>query len=166
MTDDLDATLDDLLATRDRNNMQPTIAALRAVYEQHPEVPRVLYEVGGAYDTAGEEETALGFYERALAAGLIGDIRRRCFLQYGSTLRNVARFEESLEVFASAREQFPKSAALAVFEAITLHAAGRPNAALGAALTIIADHVSTGDLDRYKPAIRGNAEYVTGLDAR
>ncbi len=165
MTDDLDATLDDLLATRHRNNMQPTIAALRAVYEQHPDVPRVLYEVGGAYDTAGEEETALGFYERALAAGLTGDIRRRCLLQYGSTLRNVARFDDSLDVFASARNEFPESVALAVFEAITLHAAGRPHAALGAALEIIADHVSSGDLDRYKPAIRGNAEYVMQLDA-
>jgi len=34
--------------------------------------------VGGAYDTAGQEEKAQGFYERARAAGLEGDLLRRC----------------------------------------------------------------------------------------
>ncbi len=161
---ELNAKLDDLLASRDRNNMQPTIAALLSVLAENPQIPRVLYEVGGAYDTAGEEDTALGFYERALAAGLEGGIRRRCLLQYGSTLRNVDRFDDSLHIFAAAREQFPDSVALAVFEAITLHASGQPNAALGAALEIIAKNVSSVDLDRYKPAIRGNAEFLAQLD--
>ena len=41
--------------------MVPTIAALLPLYEQHPDNPRILYEVGGAYDTAGDETTALGF---------------------------------------------------------------------------------------------------------
>ncbi|MHC5795898.1 tetratricopeptide repeat protein [Lacisediminihabitans sp. FW035] len=37
--------------------------------------------MGGAYDTVGEETTAVGFYERAMTQGLEGDARRRCFLQ-------------------------------------------------------------------------------------
>ncbi|MFF5077739.1 tetratricopeptide repeat protein [Actinoplanes sp. NPDC000266] len=32
----------------------------------HPDHPVLVYEVGGAYDTAGEEQTARGYYERAL----------------------------------------------------------------------------------------------------
>lgn len=161
----LDDDLDRIVAARDRAHMAPTIAALLPLLERHPSHPRVLYEVGGAYDTAGDEATAVGFYERALAAGLVGDILRRCLLQYGSTLRNLGRFDDSLAVFARARGEFPDSAALAVFEALTLHAAGRPHAAFAQALELIADRLPGEELDRYRPAIRGNAGYVAGLEA-
>ncbi|MCU1526674.1 MAG: hypothetical protein JWP75_437 [Frondihabitans sp.] len=165
MSSELDSELDRIFAARDRDNMAPTIAALVWLHEQHPDNPRVLYEVGGAYDTAGEEDTAVGFYERAMAAGLSGDIRRRCYLQYGSTLRNLGRLEESTAAFAQARTEFPHSVALGVFESLTLHAAGRANTALGSLLTLIAEHVHSEELDRYKPAILGNADYVASLDA-
>ena len=125
----------------------------------------MLYETGGAYDTAGDESTALGFYERAMDEGLDGDLRRRCFLQYGSTLRNVGRLEDSLALFAKARAEFPDSVALGVFEALSLHAAGRLNTALASVLLLLTDHVDVDDINRYKPAIRGNAAYLASLDA-
>jgi tetratricopeptide (TPR) repeat protein len=156
----LDDQLDAIFAARNRDDMAPTIAALLPLLEQHPDNPRVLYEVGGAYDTAGHEEEAVGFYERAIAAGLHGDLARRCALQYGSTLRNLGRFDESLAVFARARAEHPDSPSLAAFEALTLHAAGRMDAAVAALLDVIADHVVSEDLERYKPALRGNAEYL------
>ena len=158
------AELDALLAARDRADMRPTIAALLDVERRHPDNARVLYEVGGAYDTAGEEATAADYYERALAAGLEGDVLRRCWLQYGSTLRNLGRTAESLAVFARARKACPDAVSLGVFEALTLHAAGRANSALGSLLLLLANNVSSADLDRYKPAIRGNAEYLASLD--
>lgn len=165
MTEALYAELDRIFADRDRADMAPTIAALRSVYAQHADDARVLYELGGAYDTAGDEATAVDFYRRALGAGLDGDVRRRCLLQYGSTLRNLDRFDDSLDVFALARREFPESIALRVFEAISLHAAGRVNASLGALLDIVADHVDAAELERYKPAVRGNADHLRGLDA-
>ncbi|GAA4672296.1 tetratricopeptide repeat protein [Frondihabitans cladoniiphilus] len=166
MSDELDAQLESIFAARDRENMGPTISALLPLYDEHPENPRVLYELGGAYDTAGEEATALRFYERSIDQGLVGDIRRRCYLQYGSTLRNLGRIEESLKVFARARAEFPESAALGAFEALTFHAAGRMNDALASLLILLADHVSASELDRYKPALRSNAEYLQSLDAQ
>ncbi len=159
----LDQQLDDIFAARDRDDMGPTIAALVPIYEANPDNPRVLYEVGGAYDTNGDEELALTFYERALDAGLSGDLLRRCYLQYGSTLRNVGAYERSAEVFAQARRDFPESPSLAVFEAISLHASGRLDEAVASLLEVIADGISSPDLDRYKPAIRGNAEYIRSL---
>lgn len=99
--------------------MAPTIAALLPIYEQHPHDPRVLYEVGGAYDTDGQEAIAANFYEQAMAEGLEGDVLRRCFLQYGSTLRNLGRIDESLSVFARARGEFPESVSLGVFESLS-----------------------------------------------
>ncbi len=152
--------LEALLAARDRANMEPTIAALLPILEAYPENARVLYEVGGAYDTAGEEATARGYYERALAAGLGGDERRRCFLQYGSTLRNLGELEASLAVFEGARGEFPGSASLRAFEAITLHAAGRSDEAVAALLEVAAEHVGAEEIRRYVPALLGKAAWI------
>ncbi|WP_341975411.1 tetratricopeptide repeat protein [Microbacterium sp. LTA6] len=160
----LDGELDRIFAARDRNNMQPTIDALLPLYASDPENARVLYEVGGAYDTDGQEEVARGFYERALAAGLEGDLLRRCYVQYGSTLRNVGEYEKSREIFAMARTRFPDSPSLGAFEAITLHAAGEPDEAIATLLDLLVEFVGTPDIDRYKPAISGNAAHIRSLN--
>jgi tetratricopeptide (TPR) repeat protein len=160
----LNDELDRIFAARDRDNMQPTIDALLPLCDAHSENARVLYEVGGAYDTAGQEETAREFYEKALAAGLEGDLLRRCYVQYGSTLRNVGEYEKSCEVFVAARKAFPESPALGAFEAITLHAANRPNEAIASLLDLVVDFVRTPDIDRYGPAIIGNAAYIRSLE--
>jgi tetratricopeptide (TPR) repeat protein len=165
MSAELHGELDRIFAARDRKNMGPTIAALLPLYERHPRDPRVLYEVGGAYDTAGEETTALSFYEQAMSEGLKGDVRRRCYLQYGSTLRNLGRLDESMALFAQARREFPDSVALRAFESLTLHAAGQVNTALASLLALLADNVHSEEIDRYKPAMRGNAEYLASLDS-
>jgi len=161
----LDEQLDRIFAERNRDNMQPTIDALMPIYEAHPQDPRVLYEIGGAYDTAGDETTARGFYERALDAGLTGDLLRRCYVQYGSTLRNLGEFTRSAEVFALARRDFPDSPSLAVFEAISLHASERFDEAIASLLEVVADGVTSPDIERYRPAIRGNAQYIRSLAA-
>ena len=44
-----------------------------------------------------------------------------------------------------------------------MHAAGRPNDAIATLLQVIAEHVTTADIDRYKPAILGNAAYIRDL---
>jgi tetratricopeptide (TPR) repeat protein len=159
----LDEELDRIFAGRDRDNMQPTIDALLPLYASHPENARVLYEVGGAYDTAGQESIAQGFYEKSLAAGLEGDLLRRCYLQYGSTLRNLGEYEKSSEIFSKARTAFPGAPELGVFEAITLHAAGQPNASIALLLEVVAEFVGTPDIQRYGPAISGNAAYIRSL---
>lgn len=160
----LNDELDHIFQRRDRDNMQPTIDALLPYYAAHPENARVLYEIGGAYDTAGQEDMARGFYEKALAAGLEGDLLRRCYVQYGSTLRNLGAYERSLEVFKAARASFPDSPALGAFEAITLHAAGRSNGSIALLLELLAKFVCTSDIERYKPAINGNAAYIRALE--
>ena len=153
-----------LFDARDRGDMQPTIRALLDVLAEHPDDPYVLYEVGGAYDTAGEEETAAGYYERALAAGLAGDTLRKCLLQYGSTLRNLDRFDESLAVLDRARAEFPDSESVQVWHALSLHAAGRSDAAVAELMELAVDRIRTPDLLRYEAAVRGNAEYLRSLD--
>ncbi|MGN7860756.1 tetratricopeptide repeat protein [Microbacterium sp. 22303] len=156
--------LDEIFAARDRGHMEPTIAAFLEILEEHPDDPAVLYEVGGAYDTDGQEEVALGYYRRAMGAGLEGRWLRQCYLQYGSTLRNLGRLDESLAAFDEGIALFPESESLGIFRALTLHAMGRPSAALGAVLTVVADRFPTAEVQRYEAALRGNAGYLASLD--
>lgn len=165
MTDEkLDAALDEIFAARDRAHMAPTIAAFTRLLQQHPGDAAVLYEVGGAYDTDGQEAVAAGYYRQAMEAGLQGERLRRCYLQYGSTLRNLGRFEESLALFDDGIRLFPESDSLVLFRALTLHAAGRPSAALGSVLALVADRYRTDEVLRYEAALRGNAAYLESLD--
>lgn len=162
------SALDDRLATifaaRDRADMAPTIAAFLEVLAEHPDDAQVLYEVGGSYDTAGEEDTAAGYYERALERGLTGETLRKCLLQYGSTLRNLGRYDESLAVLDRARAEFPDSESVQTWHALSLHAAGRSDAAVAELMELAADRIRTPDLLRYEAALRGNAEYLRTLD--
>ena len=161
---ELAATIEAAFARRDRDNMQPTIDFFEKLLTEHPDNPYVLYEVGGSYDTDGQEEKAIGYYERALPH-LTGETRRKCLLQYGSTLRNLERHDESVAVLTRACEQFPGFASLRLFRALSLHAAGRSDAAVGELLEVAADHVDAADVKRYDAALRGNAEYLRDLDA-
>ncbi|MEV3859880.1 tetratricopeptide repeat protein [Streptomyces sp. NPDC050095] len=162
LTPELAATIEDAFARRDRAHMQPTIDFFEQLLVEHPGNPYVLYEVGGSYDTDGQEEKAVGYYERALP-GLSGETRRKCLLQYGSTLRNLGRLEESLRMFDEACAEFPESDSLRVFRSLTLHAAGSKDQALAALLLVIADRVDTPEIKRYEAAVRGNAAYLAGL---
>ncbi len=161
---ELHARLDEIFAARDRARMAPTIAAFLEVLAEHPDDPAVLYEVGGAYDTDGQEETALGYYRRAMAGGLDGRRLRQCYLQSGSTLRNLDRFDESLAVLDRARAEFPHSESVQVWHALSLHAAGRSDAAVAELMDLAADRIRTPDLLRYEATVRGNAEYLRSLD--
>ncbi len=159
----LEAAIAEGFDNRDRDNMAPTIAYFTDLLDRYPGHPAVLYELGGSYDTAGQGDTAEVYYLRALDAGLGGDRLRRCLLQYGSTLRNLERYDESLRVFDRACEEFPESPALRVFRAITLFAADKHASAVGELLDVIADADGT-DIARYEAAIRGNADYLRSLD--
>lgn len=154
------------LASRDRENMGPTVTYFLELLTQHPGNALVLFEVGGAYDAAGEEQQALGYYEQAMAAGLDGDALRRCLLQYGSTLRILQRHEESLAALQRARRDFPESDSVRLFLALSLHAAGRSHQAVSELLELAADRITTEEVQRYQASLRGNAAYLTELNGR
>ena len=165
LTPELEDTIAEIFGLRDREDMQPTIEAFLGLLAEHPGQPHVLYEVGGSYDTAGDEATAAGYYEAALAAGLTGDTLRKCLLQYGSTLRLLGRYEDSVSVLDRALAGWPESPSVRAFHALGLHAAGRSDGAVGELLALVADAVRTPDVLRYEAALHGNAGYLIGLDA-
>src|SRR3954452_16218864 len=139
--------------------MAPTIAYFQDLLAQHPDHPVLVYEVGGAYDTAGQEATAALYYERALALRLEGDALRRCLCQYGSTLRWLGRLDESIAVLEDARVRFPQSESVRVFLALSLAEAGRSDAAVAQLLTVITQHPEVTDLGRYAEGLAGLARW-------
>ncbi len=145
---------------RDRANMAPTIAYFEALLAEHPDHPVLVYEVAGAYDTAGEEAKARLLYERALSLGLDGDTLRRCLCQYGSTLRWLGEYDKSLAALDRARAEFPGSDAVRVFRALTLNDAGRGDEATGELLTVITAHPEVTDLGRWAEGLRGLAGWL------
>src|SRR5262245_4811917 len=110
-----------------------------------------LYERGGQHDSAGREEQAIPLYQQALAAGLAGELRARCLLQLGSSLRNVDRVDHAVALLQDARREFPDFRPLRAFLALALHSAGRDREALRELLETIADE---GDYER---SLRGYA---------
>lgn len=145
---------------RDRANMAPTIAYFEALLAANPDHPVLVYEVGGAYDTAGEEQTARGYYERALALGLSGDVLRRCLCQYASTLKWLGELDESLAVLDQAQKQFPDSDSVRVFRALTLNDAKRSDEAVAELLTVVTNHADVTDLGRWAVGLRGLAAWL------
>jgi thioredoxin-like negative regulator of GroEL len=146
---------------RDRENMAPTIAYFEDLLSRHPGHPVLVFEVAGAYDAAGQEEKARAMYERALDLGLEGDTLRKCLCQYGSTLRWLGRFEESVAVLERARSEFPTSEAVRVFLALTHHEAGAADAAVAELLTVVTDHAEATDLGGYARGLRGLAQWMS-----
>src|SRR6266545_3874133 len=115
---------------RDRANMAPTIAYFQALLAEHPDHPVLVYEVGGAYDTAGQEETARGYD---------GDV---------------------LAVLDRARREFPDSDSVRVFRALTLNDAQRPDEAVAELLTVVTGHAEVTDLGRWAVGLRGLAQWL------
>jgi tetratricopeptide (TPR) repeat protein len=145
---------------RDRDHMAPTIAYFEGLLARDPDHPVLVFEVAGAYDTDGQEERARVLYERALELGLSGDELRRCLCQYGSTLRWLGRLHESIVVLERARRRFPDSDAVRIFLALSLHEAGRGDAAIAQLLTVITAHGETTDLGHWATGLRGLAQWL------
>jgi tetratricopeptide (TPR) repeat protein len=145
---------------RDRDNMGPTIAYFESLLASNPGHPVLVYEVAGAYDSAGEEARARVLYEDALEKGLSGDVLRRCLCQYASTLRWLGDHAGSLAALDRAGREFPGSDAVRVFRALTLNDAGRPDEAVAELLTVITMHPEVTDLGRWAPGLRGLAGWL------
>ena len=105
-----------------------------------------------ANDSYGTEEDAIGFYDKAWALGVPEDERKRFIVGYGSTLRNVGRHRESVELLQAAVEEFPGYAPHSAFLALALHTDGQHPEALAAALDALLQ-AGAPKLDGYDPAL-------------
>jgi len=131
------------------------IAALAAELPEHD--PRGPFELGGAHDSAGHEREAAVHYERAIALGLRGRARAELNIQYASTLRNLGRADEAVELLSGPSADPELSSAQAAFLALALHSTGRGDEALATVLDALIPH-----LPRYQRSLAGYAAELRG----
>lgn len=156
--EEFDEAIEQAWASADRNNPEPTVEAICRISELYPGNPRVLFEYACALGFAGHKAQAATVYEEAFAAGLGGDIGLRALLQYGSTLRNLGRFDESVAVLLEAAQRYPDDDAVTPFLALALVGAGRADIAVARLLTFVLDRVNSPTLQRYEGNLRYYAD--------
>ncbi|MEO6533568.1 MAG: tetratricopeptide repeat protein [Pseudolysinimonas sp.] len=157
MTDDWQSRIDAVWADTANLSDDELVMAIDALAaERDPGDARALAERGGARDSTGREEEAVPFYRAALAAGLGDEQRAQVVIQYASTVRNLGRPEESLELLRAefaGQPDHPLADAATAFAALALASAGRPTEGLVAALHALASH-----LPRYQRAVDAYAD--------
>src|SRR5688500_4864239 len=117
---DLDALIAQGNALEKPGTEAQAIAYFVNLAAQYPDHAVVQYELGGAYDYAGQEAEAIPYYERAHALGLPEDLKPRLALQWGSTLRNLERHDEAIAILQQACTDYQTHVALRAFYALAL----------------------------------------------
>jgi len=130
------------------------IRLIDAIAAERPENdPNALFERAGARDSAGLEADAEPLYRTALANGLTGIERVQAHVQLASTIRNLGRPLESIELLdAIEPEAGELRDAVAAFRALALVDAGDARQAASVALAALAPH-----LPRYRVSVTAYA---------
>jgi tetratricopeptide (TPR) repeat protein len=140
-----------------REDPEPTVGYFRDLLRQHPGDARALLAYAGALDYADREAEAAPVYEQAFSASLDGDDLRRGLIQYGSTLRNLGRFDEAVAALRRADERFPGHDSIAAFLALALTSAGQCQEAVARLIVLALDRIGGEDLENYEWALRNYA---------
>lgn len=153
--------LSEAIALREQGQLEGARTLILELYAEHPDDARVNLQCAWIHDRLGLETEAVPYYERALDVGLSGDDLHHALLGLGSTYRALGRYEEAIETFNRATNDFPADAGLQVFQAITLYNNGEAKQAVEKLLTILVETTSDTSITRYRPAL---LEYSADLD--
>ncbi|WP_370113250.1 tetratricopeptide repeat protein [Streptacidiphilus sp. MAP12-33] len=132
-----------------------------ALADELPEgSPIAPFERACAWDSTGHSDKAAPLYREALDRGLAGMRRRRAVVQMSSSLRNIGRVEEAIELLTAERGNHDPDAAVlsdavAATLALCLVDVGRGREAVSLAVGALAPH-----LPRYQ---RSMANYARML---
>jgi tetratricopeptide (TPR) repeat protein len=133
----------------------------RLVEELPPDDPAGLFERAAALDSTGHSDLAVPLYRRAIDAGVTGERRRRAVIQMASSLRNLGRSDESVELLRAELEvtsDHLDDAAKAVL-ALALTDVGREREAVSIAVGALAAH-----LPRYQRSMVNYARLLVTPD--
>jgi hypothetical protein len=155
--DDWQRRVDAVWADAENLGDRGVMDAIDALAADAPDPGLALFERGGARDSAGLEEEAEPLYRAALAAGLPESERAQCTIQLASTLRNLGRATESLELLATIPPEHPYSGAASAFRALALVSLERPVEGVRELL-----HALAPTLPRYHRSVRAYADELTG----
>lgn len=128
--------------------------------ELPPDSPVAPFERACVWDATGHSDTAVPLYQEALERGLPGLRRRRAIIQMASSLRNIGRVAESVELLTAEQQIYDPDVAvladaLSAFLALCLADVGREREAVSVALTALAPH-----LPRYQRVLANYARLL------
>ncbi|MFJ4039002.1 tetratricopeptide repeat protein [Microbacterium sp. NPDC090007] len=126
--------------------------------ERPTDDPVALFERAGARDSAGDEDEAEVLYRHALSVGLDDERRTQATIQLASTIRNLGKTDEALEMLRIEYEREPRGPlhdAAAAFYALALVSSGQAERAASIALQALAPH-----LPRYTRSVTGYAREI------
>lgn len=133
--DEWEASVTDLWGRFESLGRDEGVAAMRELADACPATDgRAAFELAGMYDSMGFEVEAGAEYERALELGLDQARHAQVAVQYGSTLRNLGRFDEAIAILNAAPTHESTGSAPRVVLALALHNAGRKDEALRVAI--------------------------------
>lgn len=138
---------------------QQRIDRMHALADAAPHPALGAFELGGAYDSGGQEAEAHAHYAAATRADLVTvdpDRAARMIVQHASTLRNLGRIDEAIAMLRDAPDHPATGAAPKVFLALALHSAGRVDEALRAAIEAVEP-----TLPRYRRSVSAYAKALT-----
>lgn len=120
--------------------------------------PIAQFERGSAFDSTGHPERAVSLYATALAGGLAGGRHRRAVIQMASSMRNLGRPQEALDLLTTeaAATSDELDGAVATFSALALVDLGREREAVAVALTALSAYLPryNRSVARYAQALR------------
>ncbi|EWT01796.1 Mur ligase [Intrasporangium oryzae NRRL B-24470] len=134
------------------------IAAAQRLVDQHPGDPRLLHELAGTKDSAGDEQGAIGLYEAALAAGLKEPHRHRAQIQLASSLRVVGRPEDAAALIARVLESRPHNTAALVLRALVQADLGQERQAVADLIRATLEGTTDTETQAYRRALRAYAD--------
>jgi hypothetical protein len=146
--------VDDVWSRADELGDQGVMDAIDALAASAPDPGLAAFERGGSRDSAGLEAEAELLYREALALGLPDSERAQCTIQLASTLRNLGRAGESLDLLSTT---FPAEyvGAAAAFRALALASLDRPVDGVRELL-----HALAPTLPRYQRSVRAYADLL------
>ena len=141
---------------------QARIRAAQVLLDARPEDPRLLFELAGAYDSAGDERAAVGLYQDALAAGLREPHRHRAQIQLASSHRVLGAVDEARAILDRLAEQRPGSAAITAFRALADFDAGAAGRAVADLIDALLAHSAEVDDEAYRRTLHAHAAELRG----
>jgi tetratricopeptide (TPR) repeat protein len=147
--------VDELWMKLDALDDEAFLAEMGSLADQRPTGDaEAAFERASAFDSTGHSDRAVPLYREALGLGLDGTRRRRATIQLASSLRNLGRADESVELLRAELDRGPDELgdAVAAFLALALADTGREREALALALGALAPH-----LPRYQRSLANYA---------
>lgn len=155
---DWERRLAEAWASIDERDEAEFLALIDELAAELPEGAAVAdFERACAFDSTGHSDRAVPLYRRALATGLTGERRRRAVIQLASSLRNLGRPRESVELLTAELDAGSDHLddAVRTVLALALTDVGREREAVSIAVGALARH-----LPRYQRSMANYARLL------